>query len=104
MFYLSLFRTFFFNVNKTFELPFYFKRYGNVDEIVLLTFYFGLLQTSNLNPYKTIQINPYLSKIRKCVEPCLNNLRKRFINVLLGIFENVDLKLLQNIYELMNHF
>ena len=104
MFYLSLFRTFFFNVNKTFELPFYFKRYGNVDEIVLLTFYFGLLQTSNLNPYKTIQINPYLSKIRKCVEPCPNNLRKRFINVLLGIFENVDLKLLQNIYELMNHF
>ena len=37
----------FFNVNKTFELSFYFKRYGNVDEIVLLTFYFGLLQTSN---------------------------------------------------------
>ena len=85
-------------------MSFYFKRCGNVDEIVLLTFYFGLLQMSNLNPYKTIKINPSLSAIGKFVKPYLNNLRKRFINVLLKIFENVDLKLLQNIYELMNHF
>ena len=87
-------------------MPFNFKRYGNVDEILLLTsnsnsFYFGLLQTSNLNPYKTIK-NPYLSVIRKFVKPHLNNLRKRFINVLLGIFENVDLKLLQNISQTSN--
>ena len=98
MLYLSLFRTFLFSVNKTFELPFYFKRFGNVDEIVSLAFYFGLLQTST-DPYKTIKINPYLSTIRNCVKLCLTNLRKRFINAPLRIFENVDLKHLQNVYE-----
>ena len=81
---------------------FYFHR--NIDENVLLTFYFGLLQTSNLNPYKTIKMNPYFNAIGKCVYLCLKKLRTRFINVLLRIFENVYLKLLQNIYELIHHF